>query len=292
MNIVVCIKPIPDSSVIALDSATGLLNADDLVYMIDACDIAAVEEAVKIKERMDDCRVILVSLAPPSTERLMRLCMAMGADDVVPVWDDTLGDADSYTAGVILSAAIAPIEPALILCGQKATDTQVGLAGYVIADGLNFPVISRVTEINAADGAAAVVVERKLEKGRMEKVECELPTVLTLETDLTEPRYAALPDLLAALRHEIVYLDLKALGLTAKETGKEAARTVTISLSLPKPRPKKVFTPDSQLSAQERRRLILSGGAAKKKQQSDYLEGDPDNIAETVIRFLGDKNLL
>ena len=95
---------------------------------------------------------------------------------------------------------------------------------------------------------------------------------------------------MAGLRKDIKEYNLEALGLSSKEVGAQGAKTRAVTLSPPKPRPKKVFTPDSSLSAEERLRLIMSGGVTQK--QGDLLEGDPGNIASNVVRFLSEKKLL
>ena len=106
MNIIVCVKPVPDVSIVTLDPKTGLIDSDDLVYIINPYDIAAVEEALRIKEMDGISSVILISLAPSSTGRLLRRCLAMGADEAGLIWDSSFENLDSYATGVILSRAI------------------------------------------------------------------------------------------------------------------------------------------------------------------------------------------
>ena len=290
MNIVVCVKPVPDVSIISLDPKTGLIDSDDLVYIVNPYDMVAVEEAVRIKERDGASQVTLMSVAPPSTRRLLRRCLAMGADEAMLLWDSSFDNSDSYAAGVILARAIGSLEYDLILCGQKAVDTEAGQVGSVIAERLDLPLASRVIEIDVSPDGKKVTVESKLEKGNRAKVEVILPAVLTVEVDLNEPRYASLPSLMAGLRKDIKKYNLEALGLSYEEVGLKGAKTRTVSLSPSKPRPKKVFTPDSHLSAEERLRLIISGGITQK--QSDLLEGAPENIASTVVQFLSEKKLI
>jgi hypothetical protein len=95
---------------------------------------------------------------------------------------------------------------------------------------------------------------------------------------------------MAGLRGDIKEYDLAALGLSKQELEQKGKMTRTVSLSKTKPRPKKVFTPDSSLTAEERLRLIMSGGVTNK--QGDKLEGDPEKIASSVVRFLIEKKLV
>jgi electron transfer flavoprotein beta subunit len=290
MNIVVCVKPVPDVSIITLDPKKGLIDSDDLVYIVNPYDVVAVEEAVRMKEMDGVSRVTLVSVAPPSTKRLLRRCLAMGADEAMLLWDSRFDNSDGYATGVILAQAIGSLQCDLILCGQKAIDTEAGQVGSVIAERLGIPLASRVAGIDIAPDGKKVTVESKLEKGNRAEVEVILPALLAVEVDLNEPRYPSLPSLMAGLREDIKEYNLEALGLSSGEVGAAGAKTKTVGLSLPKPRPKKVFTPDSHLSAEERLRLIMSGGVTQKR--GDLLEGDPKNIASSVVQFLNEKKFL
>jgi electron transfer flavoprotein beta subunit len=290
MNILVCVKPVPDVSVITLDPKTGLIDDNDLVYVINPCDMVALEEALGIKERDGVGRVTVISVAPPFIKRLIRRCLAMGADEANLLWDSDFDRLDSYATGVILAKAIASIQYDLILCGQKAIDTEAGLVGSVIAESLDIPLATRVVKIDVSPDGKKVNTESKLEKGNRLKMEVSLPALLAVEADLNEPRYAGLPSLLIGLKAPIKEHDLKTLELSSTEIGAQAIKTQTVTLSTPKPRPKKVFTPDSRLSAEERLRLIISGGVMQK--QSDVLKGDPANIASTIVQFLKTKKFI
>jgi electron transfer flavoprotein beta subunit len=290
MNIIVCVKPVPDVSIVSLDPKTGQIDGDDLVYIVNPYDMVAVEAAVRMKEGGGAGRVTLISVAPPSTRGLLRRGLALGADEARLLWDSRFENSDSYATGVILAGAIGSLQYDLILCGQKAVDTEAGQVGSVIAERLDLPLASRVVAIDVSPDGKRVTVESKLEKGNRARVEVILPAVLTVELDLNEPRYASLPALMAGLRKEIREYDLEALGLSPEEVGREGAKTRTVALSPPKPRPKKIFTPDSSLSAEERLRLIMSGGVTQK--QGDLLEGDPAKIASSVVQFLSEKKLL
>ncbi|MBN1176245.1 MAG: electron transfer flavoprotein subunit beta/FixA family protein [Dehalococcoidales bacterium] len=290
MNIAVCVKPVPDVSIVFLDTQTGHINSDDLVYIVNPYDMVALEEAVRIKERDGTSRVTLISMAPPSSKRLLRQCLAMGADEIILLWDKSFEDSDSYATGVILAKYIGSGQYDLILCGQKAIDTEAGQVGSVIAERLNIPLVSRVVKIDVSQEDGKADVESKLEKGNRARIEVSLPVLFTVELDLNEPRYASLPSLMAGLRKDITECNREKLGLSYGEVGSEGARTRTTGLSNPKPRPKKIFTPDSRLSAEERLRLVISGGVTQK--QSDVLEGDPGKIAKTVVQFLSEKQFL
>jgi electron transfer flavoprotein beta subunit len=290
VNIIVCVKPVPDINIVTLDPKTGLIDNDDLVYIISPYDMAAMEEALRIKEIDGVSHIILVSVAPPSNKRLLRRCLAMGADEARLLWDNNLDNLDSYATGLILAAAIESLQYDLILCGQKAIDTEAGQVGSVIAQRLDLPLVSRVVGIDISPSSKKAIVESKLEKGNRAEVEVILPAILTVEVELNEPRYASLPSLMAGLRGNIKEYNLESLGLSHREIGSEWIKTRTVDLSTPKPRPKKIFTPDSSLSAEERLRLIMSGGVTQK--QGDMLEGDSGKIASSLVQFLIGKKII
>jgi electron transfer flavoprotein alpha/beta subunit len=287
VNIAVCIKPVPDTSILTLDPDTGFIDSDDLVYVVNPHDMVALEEAVRIKERFSNSRITLVSMAPFETKRLLHQCLAMGADEAVLIRDADFENADSYAIGVILSKYLASGQYDLILCGQKASDTEAGLTGSVIAEKLNIPVVSRIVKIDIAPDASKADVESKLEKGNRAQMEVLLPAVFAVELDINEPRYASLPSLMAGLRKDIIEFGQETLGLSH---GEADSKTEVMALSLPKPRPKKIFTPDSNLSAEERLRLVISGGVTQK--QSDVLEGNASSIATTVVQFFKEKKFI
>ena len=290
MNIIVCVKPVPDVNIITLNPKTGCIDNDDLVYIINPYDMAAIEVALIIKEKEHTNHITLVSVAPPSTKRLLRGGLAMGADKAMLLWDSALHNLDSYATGEILAKAIDTLQYDLILCGQKAIDTEAGQVSSIIAERLNLPLASRVTSIDITPETKKTIIQSKLEKGNRLEMEIILPAVLAVEADLDEPRYASLPSLTAGLRSDIKEYDLAALGLSKQELEQKRAMTRIVGLSTPKPRPKKVFTPDSSLTAEERLRLIMSGGITQK--QGDKLEGDSEKIASHVVDFLIENKII
>lgn len=289
MNIVVCVKWVI-SSESAIDVENGAIKDRGVFHVVNPYDLIAVEEAVRLRELHNKGEVILVCMGPPAAKRGLRKCLALGADRGIMLRDTAFEGSDSYTTAVVLAKAIGSLHYDLILCGDKAIDTEAGQVGSMIADILGIPVVSRVVKIEVLPSDREVIVHRKLERGNREVVEAKLPSLLTVETGLNKPRYPSLRAIFAAQRKEIKEYDLRALDLSNEEVGSEGARTAVVTLSRPRPRPKKVFTPDSQLSAKERLRLIMSGGVTQK--QGDLLEGDRGNIASNVVQFLSQKGLL
>jgi electron transfer flavoprotein beta subunit len=290
MNVIVCVKQVPDTNIaLEVDPQTGAINSDDLVYIVNPCDWLAVEEAAHLKEEGKASQITLISLGQPSATRALRSCLALGADKAVLLNDPAFNDSDSYATGVVLSQAIGSLPYDLILCGARASDTNTGLTGAVIAETLGLPLVSEVTRINSV-ADKKLQVQRKLEKGNREVVEVSLPAVLTIEGEAEKTRYASLPALIEAQTKQIEQLDLKALGLSPMEAGQKGSKTQTLGYSLPKPRKKKLFAPDTSLSATAKIAMLMKGGIQEKK--TDFLEGDPKKIAQTLVKMLTQQKLI
>jgi len=290
MNTVVCVKLVPAINIALLNPYTNSFDDNDLVYIVNPYDAAAVEEAVRIKESIGVGRVTLVSMASPQTKRLLHHCLALGVDESILLWDIGFDASDSYATAKTLAKAIIPLQYDLVLCGQKAVDDEAAQVGAVLAEILGIPWVSRIGEIQTTGEPNRIKVVRKLEKGKRELCEVNLPALLSVDIEPGEAKYPSLPSLLTALRKEIREYDLKALGLTSKDVGVWGSKVRIISMSPAKPRVKKVFTPDSALPPEERVRLLMTGGVTKKG--GDFLEGDPKSIASTVVQFLSKENLL
>jgi electron transfer flavoprotein beta subunit len=284
VNIVVCVKQVPDTSIpIELDPQTNSLKIDDLVFVINPYDRLAVEEALRVKERCGSGQVIVVSMGMPSAERILRKCLALGADEAILLCDSVFDDSDSYATAVVLAKAISSLQYDLVLCGARSLDNNAGLVGPAIAETLGMSLVSDVTKIEHAD-REKVRVHKRLEKGNRAIVEASIPALLTIEAGVGELRYASLPSLIAAQRRDIEQFDLTALGLSFGDVGSRASKTNVLARELARPRAKKLFTPDSSLPATERRRLVMSGGMASKS--GEFLEGQPEDIALRLVQFL------
>jgi electron transfer flavoprotein beta subunit len=290
MDIIVCVKPVPDVNIISLtEQGETLIDNDDLVYVVNPADLVAVEEAIRIKEQARGGKVLIVSMSPASHERLLQKCLALGADEAMRIWDRRFESADSHTTGMILAKAIAAQPYDLILSGHRAADTDDGQVGYNIAARLDIPIISSVTGIRVAYQNRTAIVEKKLPKGYRERLEVALPAFFAVEESLNEPRYANLPDLMDGLRKKIKHCNMKDLGLSSKTAGAAACKKRRVGVSTPKPRPKKIFTPDSSLSAAERMELIMSGGVVEKN--SELFEGSPETLSVKFVDFLQQLNI-
>ena len=288
MNIVVCVKWVINADC-AIKVENGVIRERGLYYVVNPYDLVAVEEAIRIKE-MHGGEVTAICMGPPQAEKAMRSCLAIGVDKGIMLRDAAFDSSDSYATAVILAEAIKPLKYDLVLCGQKAVDTEDGQVGALLSGFLGITMVSAAVKVDISSPGTKVTVHRKLEKGNREVVETGLPLVLTVEAGLNKPRYPSLRAILAARRQEITSYDMKALDLSPEQVGTKGSKTKIEAYSAPKPRLKKVFTPSDDLSPEERIQALMTGGMAQKK--SEFLEGNPENVASTLVQFLEEEKFL
>jgi len=291
MNIVVCVKQVPDiEGKVVVEK--GVISVQAMVSsdVVNPQDLLAIEEALRIKEESGNGKVTLISLGLSQAEETLRKCLALGADDAVLLDDSAFVDGDSYATAYTLASAIRPIPHDIILCGQRADDSQAGQVGAYLARILDLSLVRSVVKVDINPESGSLVLQRKLSRGDREIVECSLPVVLTVDTGLNTPRNATIKGVLKARNRQIPKQDSGDLGLSQAETGVCGSRTRTMRISPPKPKMKGLFVPDSKLSSADKLRAIMGGGIVQKK--SDYLEGDPDDIAGQLLRFFREQKVI
>ena len=284
MKIIVCIKVVPDISVLNFDLDSRCFDPDDFVYIVNPLDLVALEAALGIRERVGSGEIICLSVGPTTVMRHLRQCLAMGSDRAVLLWDVKFVGSDGFAIATVLAAAIRKMGFDLILCGREAQDDEGGIVGPTMAGILNIPHITAITRLKIPKGSQKVEVHRVLERGEREILECSVPALFTVHQAMNEPRYPSFPSSLEALRKEIPVLGLQELDLRREQVGVRGSQTNIINFSLPRPRPKVAIRMDSSLSPAERMKVLVSGGLSEKR--GDLLEGDPKELAQRILKIL------
>lgn len=280
MRIIVCIKQTGYiCHPIAIDRKGGEIDHEKMVYMINPCDEAAMEEAIRIKHRFPGTEVIALTLGPPRVEDALRYAFAFGADKMIHVVGQTH---DSLTTATVLAKVIEGLGFDIILCGKKAIDSNACMVGSFLAELLDIGHTTGIVKLDVFPEKKKAIVERSIGRGDREQIECILPALFTVEKGINDPRYPTLPGRLRAEKEGIERIEMASLNM---QINLESDLGVSISLSPPRPKPKKVFTPDSQLSASERRRLIMSGGG-KTAKKGELIEGTSEEVAKIIVDVL------
>lgn len=187
MKIVVCIKQVPDTTEVKLDPKTGTLIREGVPSIINPDDKNALEEALRLKDELEDVTVVVVSMGPAQAEVALREALAMGADDAILISGREFGGSDTWATSYILAAALRKIgDYDLILCGRQAIDGDTAQVGPQLAEKLQLPQITYVQKLDIQDGK--VIVQRALEDG-YQVVETTMPCLLTAIKELNTPRY-------------------------------------------------------------------------------------------------------
>lgn len=282
MKIVVCIKQIHFIYArTGQDPNTHFIAEEDKVDIINPYDEIAVEEAVRIKEKLGEGEVILVTLGDLIAEKALKRCLAMGADRLIQINDPSFGQLDPWGVSVILAKAIERLEPGLILCGKEALDLNEGQVGAYIADLLGLPYVSSVVKLEFSPQGRKAWIYRSVGKGDKEVVESDLPALFSVEKGLNEPRYPTLPKLLSALEQNIECWNQELLRL---QTHDVQPMTQVVEVQYPRPRPKRIPVPDSDMNGFERVLNLLAGSKTEKK--GNLLEGSPEAMASEIFQFL------
>ena len=288
MKIVVCIKQIHYIYArTGKDPETQFIAEEDRIDIVNPYDELAVEEAIRIKEKLGDGEVILITLGDLIAERALKRCLAMGADHLIQINDPHFGKLDPWGTSVALAKAIERLGPDLIFCGKEALDENAGQVGAYIAEWLGFPFVSCVVGLELLPNKKEVRVNRALGKGDKEVVECPLPALFSVEKGLNEPRYPTLPNLLRALDQKIECWDRELLGFQISDI---QPMTEVVEVYYPRPRPKGIAAPDSRLNGFERVLSLLSGSKTEKK--GHVLEGPPEAMASEIVQFLIENRII
>ena len=214
MNIVACVKQVPDTEALIKVKADGSgIEEGGIKWVMNPYDEYGVEEALKLKEK-NGGEVTIVSMGPARAMETIRTALAMGAEKGVHI---TIDKADEYNTAAALAAAIKGINPDIIFCGQRAIDDDSGQVGSILAELLGLPVVTLVTKLEIADGKAKAV---KPIEGAQLLIESQMPCVITAQKGLNEPRYASLPGIMKAKKKPVDVKDAAALGITVQPKAK------------------------------------------------------------------------
>ena len=172
MKIAVCVKEVPDPGPNRrIDPGTLRMDRSG-DRSLNAYDLNAVEEALRLKEAAGDGEVVLVSLGASKALDSIRKALAMGADRAVLVSDEAAAGSDLVATSYVLAAALAAEAPDLVLFGQQASDADGAVLWAAVADRLKMPVVSQISELEVADGT--VTAKRQTEFG-YDRIRTTLP---------------------------------------------------------------------------------------------------------------------
>jgi len=231
MNIIVCIKQVPNTTEIKIDPASNTLVREGVESIVNPFDLYAIEEALRIKERYGG-KVIAVSMGPPQVESALREAVSMGVDDIVLLSDRKFAGADTWATSLTLSAAIKKIgEFDIIFFGQQAIDGDTAQVGPGVAAHLGLPQTCFVRKIETIN-EGKIVVERLMEDG-IDTIEMTLPVVVTVVKEINTPRLPSLRGKRAAKNAVLTVYNAEDINLPDNEIGLNGSPTQVVKIFSP-----------------------------------------------------------
>jgi electron transfer flavoprotein beta subunit len=264
MNMVVCVKRVPDTaeSEVHIDGSGKDIDKSRLSFGINECDNYAVEEAIQIKERLEG-NVTVISLGGKDSDEVIRMALAKGGDEAIRLEDDAFAGSDAFAIAKALAAAIKDLEYDMVFTGALTDDDGYAAVGVALAELLGVPHATYVKDVEILEDGKKAKIGRELEGGLMEYLEIELPCVLGIQTGINEPRYASFKGIKQAAKKEIALKGAADLGLDASDVGEAGSWAALEQFTLP----------------------VVA-------EMAEILEGEPDETAAKLGDILKEKGLV
>lgn len=237
MNMLVCIKQVPDTTEIKINPETNTLIRQGVPSIVNTFDAYALETAARIKDKTEGSKIVVASMGPEQAKNALKECLSVGGDKAYLITDRAFGGSDTLATSYILSKAVGKLEELegkfdIIFCGKQAIDGDTAQVGPELAEHLDYPQITYAVE--ASVEGDSVRVKRECAEG-YEVLETQIPCVVTVTKPAYEPRYPTIRSKKAAGKAPIPSLstqdfeiDLKFAGLKGSPT--KVKKTFTPSL--------------------------------------------------------------
>jgi electron transfer flavoprotein beta subunit len=234
MNIIICIKQVPDTTDVKINPETNTLVREGVQSIINPFDMYAIEEGLRLKEQFNG-KATVVTMGPPQAESALREAISMGIDEAVLVSDRAFAGSDTLATSYTLASAIKKLgEFSVILCGKQASDGDTAQVGPGISTHLDIPQVTYVKKIESIKNGVAVV-ERMTEEG-YDIVETPLPCLFTVVKEINEPRTPSLKGKMRAKGAKIQLLSAQMLDCEADRLGLKGSPTQVVKIFSPERR--------------------------------------------------------
>jgi electron transfer flavoprotein alpha/beta subunit len=230
MNIIVCIKQVPDTSEVKIDPGTHTLVREGIPAIINPFDENAIEAAVQLVEEHGG-KATVITMGPPQAEDALREALAMGADEAVLLTDRALAASDTLATSYALSCAIKRVgEYDLVICGKQTFEGDTAQVPPGIAEHLGIPQVTYVIDLEIEGSKLRA---RRLLEGYYQVVETRMPALISVVKHMNEPRRPGLKNVLAAKKKEIQVWDAAECGAEVCHCGLDGSATRVIRTFAP-----------------------------------------------------------
>ena len=236
MDIIVCIKQVPNTTDVKIDPETNTLIREGVESIINPFDTYAIEEGVRLKERFGG-KVTAITMGPPQAEASLKEAISLGVDEGILISDRAFAGSDTWATSYTLAKAIKKIgRYDLIICGKQASDGDTAQVGPGISTHLDLPQVAYVKKIEEVDTSKAKV-ERMTEEG-YEVIETPLPCLITVVKEINDPRLPSLKGKMKAKSAKIEVWKAQEINCDPKNIGLEGSPTKVVKIFSPPPREK------------------------------------------------------
>ena len=234
MNVVVCIKQVPDAKNVRIDPETCTLVRQGVESIVNPHDWYAVEAALRFRDEYGG-KVTALTMGPPQAEEALRETLALGVDEAVLLSDRAFAGADTWATSLTLARAIEKLGPVdLIICGKQAIDGDTAQVGPGLAAHLDRPYTTYARRLELLN-EGQLRAERVTDLG-YEVVQMELPAVVTVVREIGDPRMPGLKHKMKAKKKEIPVLGAAELNLNPEAVGLQGSYTQVVKVFSPPPR--------------------------------------------------------
>jgi electron transfer flavoprotein beta subunit len=228
MNIVVCVKQVPDTwSERTLRESDSTLDRDAADAVINELDEFAIEEGLLLAEAHGG-EVTILSMGPERATESIRKALSMGADKAVHLVDDALAGSDVLGTSAAIAQVLGQIGFDLVILGSESTDARTGVLPAMLAERLGVPQLSFASQVEI-DGSD-IVIHRLADYG-YDTVKATLPAVLSVVEKINEPRYASFKGIVAAKKKSVQTMSLEQAGVDPSAVGLANAATEVLSFA-------------------------------------------------------------
>ena len=260
MDIVVCIKQVPETAAVGLDRDTGFARRGEAKGVVNLADRYALELALALKEAAGG-KLVALAMGPTGADQALRQALAAGADEAVLVSDPALAGSDTGATATVLAAALRRLaDVGLVLAGEASSDGATGQLAPRLAEALGHPVVTGVVEASLTGASVAAL---RNGEGRRERVEVSTPAVLTASLDGPKPRIPNAMGVMKAAKKPLTTWTVADLGLSPEAVGAAGSHT-TIA---------RAYKPE-------------------KRERGEVLTGSADVLVQGLLERLARKNMI
>lgn len=266
MKIVVLVKQVPATDQVKMDEETGTMIRDGVASEVNSLDLYAIEEAVRIKEKLgDSVEITVMSMGPKKAVEAVKSAIALGCDKGYVLNDKKFAGSDTWATSYALSAGIKQLagDFDLILCGERATDGETGQVGPEVATWLDVPVLAYVSKIEQIEDGK-LIVHRAVEGGH-ERVESRMPVLVSVVKEINDPRMPNFKGKMKAKNAEVPLISAEEIHTDDDMLGLNGSPTRVV----------KIFRPT----------VARKGSLVSAKD-------DPEGAVDGLVEFLQEKGLL